>query len=285
MAVGAIARCPIPRPIRGFMFRAFSRLVGITLDECELPLDSYSSLSSFFSRGLRPGLRPLGVGVVSPADGMLRSISRITDGTLLQAKGRTYSVSALLQDETRARQFLGGTALTVYLSPRDYHRVHSPVGGALSAIHVIPGALWPVNAWAVASVPMLFCQNERMIFYVAAPFGQVAVVMVGATNVGAISSPFSTHVTNRSLRHAVGLPTEAPGTLQFDRPPRIGLGEILGTFHLGSTVIVLLPPLPAVAMKVTDDTVVRMGMTLLQIVDGAPGADEAGSSATGECRS
>jgi phosphatidylserine decarboxylase len=177
-------------------------------------------------------------------DGTTGQVGRITGGRLLQAKGRLYTAAALIGDEQEARRFEEGSFVTLYLSPRDYHRIHAPCGDAIPFARHIPGALLPVNAPAVAHVPELFPRNERLLCAIDGPLGRVVVVAVGAYNVGRISAAFdpawgvarggTSWVTNR--RDAVDERHDyAPS-----RP--IARGDDLMAFHLGSTVVLLLEP-------------------------------------------
>jgi phosphatidylserine decarboxylase len=245
-AFGRLADLPIPRPLRRPLLGAFARAVGIDRAEAELPLREYGSLNHFFVRRLRPGLRPMPGdprAVASPVDGVLGRSGRIERGLLLQAKGRSYTAAALLRDPQEAGRFEGGSFLTIYLSPRHYHRIHAPLGGALSKAAHLPGALLPVNAPAVAGVADLFPRNERLLCYLDGARGRCAVVAVGAYNVGRISAAFDPGwnapegetgwVTNRGgvdeIRH-------------YSPPRKVERGEEVMAFHLGSTVVLLFEP-------------------------------------------
>jgi phosphatidylserine decarboxylase len=241
---GALADIRLPRPLRRPVLGSFARAVGADLDEAEKPLHAYESLNQFFTRRLRPGARrfPADDGVAaSPVDGTLGQLGRIRGGHMLQAKGRRYSAASLLQDDAEAERFAEGAFLTLYLSPRDYHHIHAPTGGAVHAATHVPGVLLPVNASAVAHVPGLFARNERLICYIDGPLGRMAVVAVGAYNVGRISAAWdpawnappgaSSWVTNRR-----GLAAE---TRRYRPRVRLRQGDDLMTFHLGSTVVLL----------------------------------------------
>jgi phosphatidylserine decarboxylase len=243
-AFGALADVPVPYRLRRPVLGAFARSVGADVDEAELPLESYGSLNAFFTRRLRGGARPFpgDAGIVaSPVDGTTGQVGTVRGGRLLQAKGRWYSAAELLDDVDEARRFDGGAFATLYLSPRDYHHIHAPTGGRIHAATHVPGALLPVNAAAVAHLPDLFARNERLICYVDGPVGRIAVVAVGAYNVGRISAAFdpgwnappgrSEWVTNR--------PGTGPERRSYVPPVRVAQGDPLMTFHLGSTVVLL----------------------------------------------
>jgi phosphatidylserine decarboxylase len=238
---GALADTPLPRPLRRPILSAFARAVGIDVSEAELPIEEYSSLNDFFVRRLRPGTRRWALperGAGSPVDGVVGQFGRINAGTLVQAKGRTYSAAALLNDHAEAARYHGGSFLTIYLSPRHYHRIHAPLGGVLrKAVHV-PGALLPVNAPAVAHVPDLFARNERLLCYIDGMIGRVAVVAIGAYNVGRISAAFDPE-WQRAPTNRRGARVTAR---DYDPPFSVSAGDEIMAFHLGSTVVLLFEP-------------------------------------------
>ncbi len=244
---GRMADIPIPRALRRSVLGSFARGVGIDLSEAELPLAEYPTLNAFFVRRLRPGARewPSTADILaSPVDGIAGQTGRVEKGKVLQAKGRWYSVGELLGDEEEAGAFEGGAYITLYLSPRHYHRIHAPVPGHIASARHIPGALLPVNAAAVAHVPDLFARNERLLCYLEGALGRVAVVAVGAYNVGRISAAFdpawnapdgrSGWVTNRGAGE--------DETHHYDPPIAVAAAEEIMAFHLGSTVVLLTEP-------------------------------------------
>jgi phosphatidylserine decarboxylase len=246
-AFGALADVPLPAPLRRPVLGGFARAVGADLDEAELPLQAYATLNAFFTRRLRPGVRPVADApgtVVSPVDGVAGQVGTVTRGRLLQAKGRWYSAADLLDDPAEAGRYDGGAFATLYLSPRDYHHIHAPTSGLVHEATHLPGALLPVNAAAVSHVADLFARNERLVCYLDGPLGRVAVVAVGAYNVGRISAAFdpawnaapgrSSWVTNRR-----GAQREHR---RYQPPVRIAHAGPLMTFHLGSTVVLLFEP-------------------------------------------
>ncbi len=245
---GRAADVPLPRPLRRPVLGAFARAVGADPGEAELPLEEYGSLNRFFTRRLREGARawPDDPRVAaSPVDGAAGQVGRVEGGRAIQAKGRWYSVGELLDDAAEGERFDGGAFATLYLSPRDYHRIHAPCAGEIRLARHVPGALLPVNAPAVAHLPELFARNERLVCYVDGPLGRVAVVAVGAYNVGRISAAFdpawnappgrSEWVTNRAG-------VASAETRRYDPPVRVARGDEIMTFHLGSTVVLLFEP-------------------------------------------
>ncbi|MCL6626665.1 MAG: archaetidylserine decarboxylase [Alicyclobacillus shizuokensis] len=254
-AVGRFARMRLSR----LLIPHYVRWYQIDADEAELPLAAYSSLCEFFTRGLRPGARPLATeGLISPVDGTVSALGRILEGTLLQAKGCLYTVSALLGSERDAQVFEGGHYITLYLSPRDYHRIHMPLSGEVVFWRYIPGRLYPVNALGVAAVPGLFSKNERLVSWLETRYGRLAMVKVGATVVGSIRTPYGPWFTGAWNRHRRRV-HEGAVELWLDK------GGELGRFELGSTVILLCPPGMLKNFTVRSGSSVRMGEQLAQM--------------------
>ena len=243
---GAIADIPLSPRVRPTVLGAFARAVGIDPGEAELPLVSYPTLNAFFVRRLKEGSRswPSDPAVLaSPVDGVVGRLGKVARGSALQAKGHAYSVADLLNDPAEAERYEGGRFLTIYLSPRHYHRIHTPAPGHIDRATHVPGELLPVNAPAVMHVPRLFARNERLLCYLATEVGRIALVAVGAYNVGRISAAFDETwsgtgkdgpVTNR----------KAPQILdrRYDPPVEVSAGDEIMAFHLGSTIVMLLEP-------------------------------------------
>lgn len=252
-AAGALANLPVPRRLRPSVYRAYSRIFGATPEDAELALSEYPSVNAFFTRALKPRLRPVaGDAIVSPADAAVGASGPVAGDTLVQAKGRNYSLAALLGDAALARRMDGGSFATLYLAPRDYHRFHVPVDGAITAATYIPGELWPVNVFAVANVADLFAVNERIVITIERPGGgAVAVVLVGATMVGMTRLAFDDLHTN-ARRREVRRRSYAP-------PLRVRAGGPLGHFEFGSTVIVVCSPEGGALDPLAVGQTVRMG--------------------------
>lgn len=264
-AIGALADLPLPRIARRPILGGFARLVGIDVTEAAEPLVQYPSVNAFFVRRLRSGAREFPDDprlLASPVDGVVGQVGRVVEGRAIQAKGRSYAVSDLLAEPGRAERFEGGLFLTIYLSPRHYHRIHTPLPGGITSARHVPGRLFPVNRPAVQWVDELFVVNERLIAHVESESGSVAVVAVGAYNVGRISAAFDpswagdvgTSLTNRG--------TPPPPSRSYDPPKRVGAGDEIMAFHLGSTVVLLTPPGFQRRPDVVPDTEVRAGQPL-----------------------
>lgn len=251
------------------MLGTAARALGIDADEAELPLMDYPSLNEFFVRRLRAGARPWPRdpdAAGSPVEAVVGEVGAVRAGRLIQAKGLDYTAAALLADDAAAARFEGGTFATLYLSPRHYHRIHAPSDGAIArAVHV-PGRLLPVNAAAVAHVRDLFPRNERLACFVDGPLGTLAVVAIGAFNVGRISAAFDDDwnrppgrpgsVTNRQGRHE-------PENRAYDPPINVRRGQEIMAFHLGSTVVLLGEPGTALDPSVRPGAEIRLGAPLL----------------------
>lgn len=224
---GALASSEAPW-IRGPLIRAFARAYGIDMAQAERPdLASYRSFNDFFSRPLTPDARPIDAApeaVVSPADGAVSQVGRIERGELMQAKGIRYSFEALA-GECASDAFEGGAFTTIYLSPRDYHRVHLPLAGRLTRTVAIPGKLFSVNATTEAGVEGLFAVNERLVCEFETEAGRMLVVMVGAMIVASIAmvwdGPESPYRQRQVTEHDLTFET----------------GAEIGRFLLGSSVV------------------------------------------------
>jgi len=197
---------------------------------------AYPSFNAFFTRALKPGRRPIASDMlVSPVDGKISQIGGIQDGRLLQAKGHEFALSALLaNDSEKTALFRDGQFATIYLSPRDYHRVHMPFAGTLESMWFVPGNLFSVSQATVQLVPSLFARNERVICHFNTALGPMAVILVGAIFVGSMET-----VWHGEVRSKRGEPTQ--WAYQGDQRQHFDLGAEIGRFNMGSTVIVLLP--------------------------------------------
>jgi phosphatidylserine decarboxylase len=218
-------------PLSPVCVPVFARMFKINTDEAEFAPASYKSFNKYFTRKLKPGLRPVQGPLVHPVDGLLTENGTVVSGELVQAKGWQYSLEEFLGDAARAKMYEGGSFVTYYLCPTDYHRVHSPHAGEMVSAKHIPGMLWPVNSWSVGNVKRLFNLNERIVFNFDSEQGPWSLVMVGATNVGQMTATLDPSIsTNKWLWHA---PTERA----YSPPLPIQPGDELGVFHLGSTAI------------------------------------------------
>jgi phosphatidylserine decarboxylase len=226
------------RPFKDAFIGAFVRHFQVDMGlAAERDPRAYPSFNAFFTRALQPGARPLAedpAAVLCPADGALSQIGEVRDGALLQAKGHSYTALDLLGGDARAAAaFAGGAFATIYLSPRDYHRVHMPLDAVLTAMTHVPGRLFSVNAVTARAVTGLFARNERVVCLFDTKVGPLALILVGAIFVGSMETVWAGQVTP---------PPRGGGRADAARPVRLGRGEEMGRFNMGSTVILLLPP-------------------------------------------
>ena len=261
--MGDLADLQGPAALIGAAIAGFCRAYDVDMGEAVVPEGGFSSFNEFFTRKLLPGSRTIdsrsGV-VVSPADGRVEDLGPIEEGARLWVKGTEYDVGELLGDPRAASALVGGRFFIVYLSPRDYHRVHAPVDGPVTLVRHVGGTLYPVNSIGLTHVPRLFARNERVVTTQRVEaVGDVATIMVGAIGVGRISSSFEPRVlTNAGAAPAQTIGYGASG-------PHLARGQELGVFHLGSTAIVLVPPAQAAEFEVGAGAVVRMGQAILRL--------------------
>ena len=214
---------------------AFSRIYNINAQEARLELKDYPSLNEFFTRALKNGVRivePDAKLVVSPVDGTLLNSGDLDKGTVVQTKGIESKLQDLLGSNTYYDRFLGGKYATIYLAPKDYHRIHSPCTGVIQGYYYQPGKLFPVNEIAVETINKLFSRNERLITYIETQYGLVAMVKVGATGVGKIRVTYDENLsTNRWFRISK--------EHFYEDGKNIAKGDEIGRFEMGSTVMLL----------------------------------------------
>lgn len=235
---GKCAHCKWPW-FKDWAIKRFIRLYGVNLSEALVQdLNHYASFHEFFIRKLKADIRPVDFStntIVSPCDGTISQIGSINGDTLIQAKGRHYTLTALLGDENLAHPFINGNFATIYLAPHDYHRVHMPYNGNLRHLCYIPGKLFSVNHETTQHVDELFARNERVVALFDSPQGNFAVILVGAMLVGSIYTHWSGQVTPHRAKKMVQI--EYPHSP--DRHIALDKGEEMGYFSLGSTVILL----------------------------------------------
>ncbi len=254
--LGRLSRIGAPERVLSAAMRAYCRAYDVDLSECEVPAQGFDTFNAFFTRRLKSGVRVIDPDpntIVSPADGRVEDIGVVEPGATFVVKGRRYDVAELLGDAGAGVELEGGSFAVVYLSPRDYHRVHAPVEGAVTALRHIAGTLFPVNAFGVAHVPNLLARNERVVVHQRNEIhGRVTTVLVGAVGVGRISVSFDESVMTNDGR-PVGL------RVYGDAPPQLDRGDELGVFHLGSTVVLFTSPGAPLDLLVSAGSRVRMG--------------------------
>ncbi|MEX0943047.1 MAG: archaetidylserine decarboxylase [Pseudomonadales bacterium] len=218
-------------PFKNLLIRSFVHIFGVDLGEASDPdPHAYASFNAFFTRSLRQGIRPVSGSICSPADGTVSMTGHLSGNQLIQAKGISYSLEKLLGSNPTSA-FENGSFITIYLSPRDYHRFHLPVAGALLSAHYIPGKLFSVNATTTEHLPDLFANNERLVTLFETATGPVSLIMVGAMIVAGIKPVWrdTAYPARQSVRES------------FDQPQQFDQGAEIGHFEMGSTVILLHP--------------------------------------------
>jgi phosphatidylserine decarboxylase len=226
--VGRLCDRRLPALLSRAVARAYVRVYGVDMADVSPRRDAYPSFDAFFTRPLRPGAREISQArVVVPADGRLVAVGRIEKGAQFRVKAQDYAAHELIGEP--ADVYMGGSYAVVYLAPRDYHHVHAPVDGEIRHVRGISGDLYPVNTLGERHVPRLLVRNTRVVvFFYTQDFGRVAVVLVGAFCVGRITVPM------------LPAPAVPQGDHTIEPPSRVRRGDEIGTFHLGSTVVVLV---------------------------------------------
>ena len=266
------------RPWKNFLIGRVVHAYDVDMSEAAQP-DPYAFLSfnAFFTRGLRKTARRADGDadtLVSPADGRISQIGRIEAGRILQAKARSYTVAELLADPEAAERYRDAGFATIYLSPRDYHRVHMPLDGELiESVHV-PGRLFSVAPDPVADIPNLFARNERLVCHFEGPRGPFVVAMVGAILVSGITTVWGGQV----------VPPYARGIMRHDWRGwgvRLARGAEMARFEMGSTVIVLSPS-ARMGPDLAGESVIRVGQRLGHLSPAADQGTIAGHRGNGE---
>jgi phosphatidylserine decarboxylase len=222
---------------KNLLTRGFLRLFSVDMREAaETDPYRYGSFNEFFTRALRAEARPIDPDpekIASPVDGLVSECGAIDKDRLLQAKGRQYTLDELLARQPWARSFEGGSFATLYLAPFNYHRIHMAVRGTLRDTVYVPGRLFSVNSATAGHIPRLFARNERVLTLFDTEFGQFALVMVGALNVGSMATVWAGDITPAAHRVVTRIPCPAV---------TLAKGDELGRFNMGSTVILLFEP-------------------------------------------
>jgi len=247
-------------PVKNLQIAVVGGLVGVDWTESKLrDAADFATFNDFFTRELAPGVRPLDPdpeALVSPSDGRISQCGRITNDRIVQAKGHHYSIRDLLAGDPGCADFNNGFFHTIYLSPRDYHRVHMPTTGKLLRTIHVPGRLFSVSPGTVRSVSGLFARNERVVSLFETPHGPMAVVLVGAMLVSSIETVWAGVITP-PYGHKVVRGDWSRRDIVLQR------GQEMGRFNMGSTVIVLLPPGAVSSLEdFGPDDVVMMGQKL-----------------------
>jgi phosphatidylserine decarboxylase len=241
------------------LIRLVIRKFGVDMSEAADPVpENYPSFNAFFTRALKPGVRMADAdpqSLLMPADGKISQVGRIEAGRIFQAKGQAFTAAELLGDETAAAPYADGWFANVYLSPRDYHRVHMPWSGTLLETLHVPGRLFSVAPWAVREIPRLFARNERLVCHFDTDLGPICLVMVGALLVSGVETVWN----------GVNIPRYATRPQRQDfrgRNIRLERFAEMARFNYGSTVIVLLPRERVALDRFDSEAPVRLGQRL-----------------------
>jgi phosphatidylserine decarboxylase len=231
-----LSRCRVPF-VKNNLIRIYLRLFDIDLSQArESDPFAYSSWNAFFTRALRDDARPVDPdsnAIVSPVDGTISQIGYLDDRQIVQAKGHYYSVEALLGDQALGDEYKNGAFVTIYLSPRDYHRIHMPCSGKLQRMLHIPGRLYSVAPHTVNTIEGMFAKNERVVTLFDTDCGSLSLTLVGAINVGAIETIWAGLVTPPAGREVSDISYDIKEQLHIEK------GHEMGRFNLGSTVILV----------------------------------------------
>lgn len=248
------------KPVKNVQIALISEIAGVDWSESKLKtVADFENFNAFFTRELTDGARPIDPNpstFVSPSDGKISQCGRLTSGRILQAKGQNYSLRTLLANDGSASDFINGFFHTIYLSPRNYHRVHMPLDGNLLRMIHVPGRLFSVAPYAVRGVRGLFTRNERIISLFDTSHGPMAVILVGAMLVSSVETTWAGVITPPRVKRLT--------TGDWSRRDiRLKKGQEMGRFNMGSTVILLLPA-GAVSMleDYTAEDIVVMGQKL-----------------------
>jgi len=246
-----------PGPILRSFLRSYIRHYNVDLEEVEKDLSEFETFNAFFTRELKSDARPIDANsqtLVSPSDGLVVAAERIdSERQIGQIKGTTYSLDSLLGDPELASQYVDGYQVTIYLSPRDYHRVHAPAAGHVKRLCHIAGKCFPVNDWAATHIDNLYSVNERVLVELdTTDFGHLGLVMVGAANVARMSLAFH-ELQSNNRSDGCDLPID---NVFLQR------GEELGRFNLGSTVVLLIPKSSGLKLSCNKGDTVQMGQAL-----------------------
>ncbi len=248
------------RPLKNLIIRIYTQLNPVNMDEAvEIDPYAYEHLNAFFTRALKPACRPLDADKthwVCPVDGNVSQARTISSGKIFQAKGFDYSLLTLLGgNKTLEQYFHHGNFATLYLSPRDYHRIHMPVTGTLKQMLYIPGRLFSVADFTVKTIPGLFARNERCVCYFETADGPMVMVLVGAINVSAIETVWHQGII-KAKANTITRFDYATQTITLQR------GEEMGRFNLGSTVIILSSSDVQFDRSIQAGKTVKLGQTL-----------------------
>ncbi|MFK8011765.1 MAG: archaetidylserine decarboxylase [Marinicellaceae bacterium] len=252
------------KPIKNFIIKKISKSYNVNMQEAlSSDLDDYKHFNAFFTRELKKHVRPIDVNeksIVSPVDGAISQCGKINQGRIFQAKGFDFSVEELLAcSPEKANYYHNGEFATIYLSPKDYHRMHAPMDcEVLKTVHV-PGRLFSVAKWTAESIPRLFARNERLVCYMQTEIGEIAYILVGAIMVSSMETVFNGVVTPPYGKIIQEVP--------LNENVNLSKGDEVGRFNMGSTVILLFPPnVTQLEKSLIENKIVKLGEKIATIM-------------------
>jgi len=257
-----LTRCETPW-FKNFIIKQFIKVFKVDMLLAQNPdPESYTSFNTFFTRELAPEARPIASGehdIICPVDGTISQICNIENDTIIQAKGKSYTLKHLLLEDELVTMFSGGTFATLYLAPKDYHRIHMPMLGKLNRMIYVPGKLFAVNAHTARAVNAVFAKNERVINIFNTDIGPMAMIMVGALFVGSMETVWAGQITPAKDKIIID-------TQFSDNDIKLEQGQEMGRFNMGSTVILLFPKnVMHWSTKMVADKTIVMGEKIAQV--------------------
>jgi len=258
---GYITRIEFPRFVLDSAIKKYIKTYGVNENEIEYPEGGFKTFDQFFTRRLKKGIHKIDSNtdsIVSPVDARIEQFGKISKDRTIQAKGIKYKVDSLIPS-VMAERFINGDFITLYLSPADYHRIHSPANGMIKGYFYIPGKLFSVQEYMVNGIPGLFCRNERLITYLKNKAGLMAVCKIGAMNVGRISLSYARILTNKTFKKKLEI------FFSQKEQTSIKKGSEIGIFHLGSTVILLFEKNMIEFTNINTGRKLRMGQRIAHI--------------------
>ena len=252
------------KPLKNFIIKKISSSYNVNMQEAASDnLDDYKNFNAFFTRKLKKGVRPIdsdNKSIISPVDGAISQCGTIKEGRIFQAKGFNFTVEELLAcDEKTSLTFDNGQFATIYLSPKDYHRMHAPINCTITKTVHVPGRLFSVAKWTAESIPRLFARNERLVCYMQTEIGTIAYVLVGAIMVSSMETVFNGMVSPPYAKKVQEIP--------LNDNINLNKGDEVGRFNMGSTVILLFPPnVSELDKTLVENKVVKLGEKIATIL-------------------
>lgn len=255
--LGKIADKKLPKILLVPWISAYCMLFRVNMSESKKDVYEFNNFNEFFTRELAPGARKIDASkksIISPVDGKVMEFGAIEKSTLIHAKGKTYSLESFLEDAEYARKFENGSFITIYLAPKNYHRIHAPLSGKIARYQYIPGSLFCVNKISSETIENLFSKNERLITYLESQNGLIAIVKIGACVVGKIRATYENAAFDTTCNMKL--------KKTYSKKISIEKGAELGMFEIGSTVVLLFEKGAITFGDLTRGTEIKMGQKI-----------------------